>query len=366
VAIARRLGSRAEAVTSGLVLALTYEFFRRTREISLDFWQLFFLIWAVYLFVSGAKSRRQGVIVAAGIPLGLALLCKPLMALAIVPVLGLWLFWFQFRRGLLPLLGGAVPVAVLVALPWHWHMWSVFGDAFIRQYFFHEMVDRARGLLMTSPPQFYVVTLVATYWPWLVGLCYSIGHRFAGTAPRRCSGRDLVLLGGSWSIFLLIVLSLFPDKKPNYALPLYPALSWMVAAGLCRLPWRPLRTWYSNGFAWLAPAAAAVLLLLSLAPIQFQKPANKDWAALFAWLSRSPVTQSEIFQEGLDENDICYFYIKTGRWLSTYSPASQPPQPEGSRIHVLRASQSGLASSPGEDTVFQSGNLSVRALPPAK
>src|ERR1700704_1271103 len=37
----RNLATRREAVVSGIVLASTYEFFRRTREISLDFWQLF-------------------------------------------------------------------------------------------------------------------------------------------------------------------------------------------------------------------------------------------------------------------------------------------------------------------------------------
>src|SRR5262249_43357247 len=42
VLTARQIGSKAEALTSGLVLALSYEFFRRTREISLDFWQLLF------------------------------------------------------------------------------------------------------------------------------------------------------------------------------------------------------------------------------------------------------------------------------------------------------------------------------------
>src|SRR5664280_3878878 len=36
------IASRVEALVSGLVLATTYEFFRRTRAISLAFWQLFF------------------------------------------------------------------------------------------------------------------------------------------------------------------------------------------------------------------------------------------------------------------------------------------------------------------------------------
>ena len=58
----RNLGTRREAVISGLVLASTYEFFRRTREISLDMWQLFFIMIAVWLItkMSFCTARVAG------------------------------------------------------------------------------------------------------------------------------------------------------------------------------------------------------------------------------------------------------------------------------------------------------------------
>ena len=46
VAIVRHLAGRRAALLSGCVLALSLEFFRRTREISLDMWQAVFLLMA--------------------------------------------------------------------------------------------------------------------------------------------------------------------------------------------------------------------------------------------------------------------------------------------------------------------------------
>jgi 4-amino-4-deoxy-L-arabinose transferase-like glycosyltransferase len=87
--IVREIGSRREALASGLVLASTYEFFRRTREISLDFWQLFFLMAAAYLAITALRRDRRSRLVLAGIPIGLTLLCKPLVGLIVIPIFGI-------------------------------------------------------------------------------------------------------------------------------------------------------------------------------------------------------------------------------------------------------------------------------------
>ena len=310
----RRLGSRSEALVSGIVLAMTYEFFRRTREISLDFWQLFFVMAAVYLVITGAKTGRKELVVMGGVPIGLALLCKPLVALAVTPVLAVWLVMLGRARWVWLVFAGTVPLAVLVALPWHVYMWREFGDAFTNRYLGHEVMDRARGKISSNPPFYYFKILGATYWPWLAALGYVIWHRWRGNRPRRRVSRDLVLLGGVWAIYGLLLISLFPDKKPNYALLVYPMLSWVVAAGLCRLPWAKLGAWYRGGFRWLAPAAAVLLVILSVAPIRFQAPPNKDWQKLFGWMDQQSIKPGQVIALGMDENDKCYFYIRRGWW----------------------------------------------------
>jgi 4-amino-4-deoxy-L-arabinose transferase-like glycosyltransferase len=311
---ARQIGSRAEAITSAIVLALTIEFTRRTRAISLDFWQLLFLMAAVWLFLRALKAQSASRMLLAGVGLGLALLCKPFVALGLVPLFGFWLG--MTRRGRLwPGLAGAVVVAVLVALPWHLYMFAKFGDAFVRQYFFKEVIGRAQGLNGSEPIYYYLVQLSTHYWPWLPFSIYAVWRRFFGPEPVRPIQRDLVSFGLSWVIWVGVLISLFKDKSPNYALPLYPVLSWITAAGLCRWRWQRLGAWYRAGLKGLAPAAAGLLLLLSLAPIPFDKGPIPEWQALFEWMRAHGTAPNQLSQTGLKINDCCYFYVKTGWWL---------------------------------------------------
>ncbi|MCI0737761.1 MAG: glycosyltransferase family 39 protein [Gemmataceae bacterium] len=339
MAAARQIGTRAEAVVSGFVLASTYEYFRRAREISLDLWQLFFMMGAVVLILRGLRTGKPWWIVGGGLPLGLALLCKPLVGLLVIPIALGWCTWAKQGRLSVWLLVGTLPLAVLVALPWHWHMYSLFGDNFLQQYFGKEVLDRARGLHLKQPLYYYLDQNLRTYWPWLAAVAFAIVHGFrhravpavathraAATATpsdrvrnSRSPRRDLVFFGLWWSALLLVFLSIFPDKKPNYALPLYPMLSWVAAAGICRLPWKRLREWYEQGFPWLATSTALLLIALSIAPIQFQKGADSNWKRVLDWVSGHGGTAETLFHAGLEANDICYFYLKTGRWLRPWN-----------------------------------------------
>lgn len=359
VLIALRIGSRSEAVVGGMVLALTYDFFRRTREISLDFWQLLFVLWAVYLVVAGAKSDRKTLVVGAGLPLGLALLCKPLVALTFLPVLLVWLILFRKTALSSWLLLGAVPLAVLVALPWHWHMYSFFGEPFVSEYFFHQVVDRAAGRIQTESAGFYVRSILGGYWPWLLAVLFALWHRYKTRNQARKPGRDLVFLGSIWTLFLLGVLTAFPDKKPNYALPLYPGLSWLAAAGLCRVPWRRLRGWYAAGFPWLRPAAVALLLILSLAPIQFQKPPDQDWLKLAEWLRTRGIGPGDLAQAGLEPNELCLFYLRTGWWVAPFVREAGSASRQLPALLLIRAEDSLVDAYPA---AFQPGKLAVLSL----
>src|SRR5262249_4607073 len=119
-------------------------------------------------------------------------------------------------------------------------------------------------------------------------------------------------------LWIWLLISLFPDKSPNYALPLYPMLSWIAAAGLCRLPWRKLRSWYDSEFKGLAPASVCLLIALSLSPIRFQEGPNKDWQSLFTWLKTHSIPANQLAALSLKPNDRAYFYIKTGSWLPEF------------------------------------------------
>ncbi|MCH9057519.1 MAG: glycosyltransferase family 39 protein [Planctomycetes bacterium] len=81
VGITRVFATRRTALTVGVVLALSVEFFRRTREVSLDLWQLVFLLLALWIAAGAVKDQRWRRLALAGLPSGLALMCKPMVAL---------------------------------------------------------------------------------------------------------------------------------------------------------------------------------------------------------------------------------------------------------------------------------------------
>ncbi|MDD5140486.1 MAG: glycosyltransferase family 39 protein [Verrucomicrobiales bacterium] len=310
----RQIGSRSEAVVSGVVLALSYEFSRRTREISLDFWQLFFVMFAVYFVLRSAKEDSPWRLLLAGVFIGLGLLCKPLVALGTIPVFAAWLVTSR-RATLLPwLFLGTLPVAVLVAAPWHIYMYCKFGHAFLAQYFGNQILDRALGLQLNQPFIYYFKLIAQTYWPWLIVLACAFYRRGWKYVPGREMRRDTFLFAAIWVAVILLGISCFPDKKPNYALPLYPMMSWLVAWGLCRIKWVKLRKWYRRDFPWFKISFAALGIALSVAPVQLQPPADPNWKSILHWFSDRHVPPDQVVYYKLSANDVCYYYLQTGNW----------------------------------------------------
>lgn len=356
----RLIASRAEAVVSGLVLATTYEFFRRTREISLDFWQLFFVMLAVYVVVKALKQNRPGglALALAGVPLGLALLCKPLVALAVLPILAGWAWLAGRRQAAVWLLTATLAVALLVALPWHLYMWSLYGPAFAQQYFGHEVLSRAQGNLKSNPFHYYFANLLKTYWPWLLAVAWAVRQRwFRLGQPQRRRFRDLTWLGGFWVACVLLMLSFFPDKKVNYPLPVYPMLSWVAAAGLCRVPWQKLRDWYARGFAGLAPATASLLVLLSVLPLRVAEPPSENWQALFDWLRAEHIPPASLRHHEVKPELLCYYYLQTGVFPQRFEPGASESAVTNRLILIEPEGDSARAAA--APVLFAAGKLAI-------
>ena len=307
-----RLATRSEAVVSGFALVLTYEFFRRTREISLDLWQLLFLMGAAYCVVRSLRHARVplGHYVGAGACVGLALLCKPLIGLAAFVVFPIWLLIAGQRDRILPMLAIGIPVALAVALPWHLEMWARFGQAFTDQYFGNQIVDRARGAHGSEGALFYLTMSEWSSYPWVAaGLAVGIYLR---RRSRRGGDRDLVLFGLTWALPFVIGLSIFADKKPNYALLVWPMLSWVVAYGLCRLRIPLFSRWHQTGYRWLAPTAVGVALIVAMSPVKIQDGKQTELAQVFGYLDQNGVEREAVIAHRLAPNDYCYLYLMSG------------------------------------------------------
>ncbi|MEI6167747.1 MAG: glycosyltransferase family 39 protein [bacterium] len=325
IGITRRLSGRAVALLTGCIMALSYEFFRRSREICLDMWQLLFMLAAAWIWIAAAKSPHRHLFWLAGLPLGLALMCKPLMALMLLPILLGWLLigrQHRERPSLIPVLT-VMFTALLVALPWHASMIHLYGDRFVQQYFGHEVVARLQGYRNREPVWYYAIEIGRSYWPWMIALFAGLFRWWQGPVSRH--HRQMLWMASVWAGLWAVSLTLFPDKRPRYELPLYPMLAMISAYGIATWGWRPLRHWYRCGLPLTALLVVALSLAIHLLPIQFQKPPEKDLTALVEWArlqDRTCVVSAAM--TAIDESTV---FLKAGYWPTPLPLAPKPLKP---------------------------------------
>ncbi|MEI6564220.1 MAG: glycosyltransferase family 39 protein [bacterium] len=337
VAISRRMAGRVVALTTGCVMALTYEFFRRSREICLDMWQLLFMLAAVWIWVVAAKPERQRLSWLAGLPLGLALMCKPLMALVSIPIFCVWLNLERSNRAMAApaqrpytAILGVVFTSLLIALPWHIAMIHLYGEAFTRQYFTQEVVARLQGLRNREPAWYYVVEIGRSYWPWMIALAAGLLRWRRGPVSRH--HRHALLLAATWAGIWAIALTLFPDKRPRYELPLYPMMAMLAGYGLATCPWPPLHRWYRRGLGATALLVIALGLIIQFVPIRFQAPPEQNLTALADWARGQDPTK--VYSANLTAIDESTLYLKAGYWPTPLRLAPVPLKPGSLLIYM--------------------------------
>lgn len=359
--IARRFVSPANAAVCASILATTYEFFRRVREISLDMWQLLFILLAV-LAVVALPARRAAVGFAlAGFSLGLAMMCKPLMAgIAIIP-LAIWLILAGRLRQLQWLLL-TTACAAAVAAPWHLSMAASHGEAFTAQYFGTEIGTRIGGTPMGGqfqhePWWFYLGQLVTGYWPWLLIAVPAVFAVPFGEPEVR--SRQLRLLGVSWFICWYVALTIFPDRRDRYALPLYPGLALAGGAWLWWTLKPHAQAAVERAMSLAGPIAVVVGITVAVLPVRVQRPPDAQWPALIAWLeSNAP---DGVWEGACAGAPAARIYLQTGRWprpAKEGSPEHMPPP--GSLLLYHR--RGGRMPGPDETVVFEGGDLKVTRL----
>lgn len=357
VGIARQNLSRTAAGVAGCVLALTIEFTRRTHEISLDLWQLAFLLLAVWLVMRGVQRERAAVVALSGVPVGLALLCKPLVALVAPAIVIVWLVGTGRRRLALGA-AAAVLIAVVIAGSWHASMAATHGRAFTAQYLGNEVVDRAMGDVdAAKPPTFYFTQMLRHYWPWLPLAAL-------GTAAAARQGvRTYPLLSFSvlWIAVWLIVLAAFPDRRDRYAVVLYPFFSILIAWWVCAGPWRVPARRVALAAVAIAPVTGAAV---AWSPIVVHRPVSEDWTAFLAWVGEKD--PRSVWQGAFSGHRSARVYLAHGWWPRAtraadgsfvVDPASLPA---GSWLLYHR--RDGLSPGPNERVVVSLGDLSATQL----
>lgn len=311
---------------AGLLLVASGQFLAIVDTIKPDYLHnlfLFISVWMVVVAMDRLPVSRKSAAwwaILSGVPVGLAMLIKPMWGLAGYIPLMLFLV-------LSPRIGGvdrrdgtlraehprqlcvwmplAALTAVLMAAPWHIGMWWLHGEQFLDTYFVRQTYNRVMTKdYVPEPWHWYLHYLRDTSWPLFATMVVG-GMTFAawklavklgwcGCVPMRTGEgrvRGALLLGACWAIFWLVVLSVVPDKRRNYSLHVFPALA-MVGAALVAWPMGIAalrsRMKFAGAAAMVGLVCVTAMFLLSR-PKPFQR-------FVFASAQQKPVAQADVWE----------------------------------------------------------------------
>lgn len=358
---ARALAGRRFGLLAGLVAATTVALVRHAAQISLDVWQLLFLALCVALTahavallpLDGRRAHRW--VVLAGAVIGLALLCKPLVGLMIVPLLAAWLAWIGCARLIAPL---ALGTLAGLALPATWYALAYvhWGPVFFTEHFGRQIVERARGEMNNmndgaESPLYYLHKLAHDFWPWAVTT--ALGFWLLARARLTGGVRRAALLALCVGVGWLVLCSLFADKRTRYLLPsvwVWPLASaaWIT---VCTWPWATLAR--GHFVRWALPVACVAAAVVSVLPISVHPSPSPQWQRIIDVIERGRL--APVYGAGLAMQDRCRYMLTTGAWPYPLSGDSgtriATPPPGAFVLYDTRSWRPG----PGEPIIVTGG-----------
>lgn len=238
----RRWGGRVGAL-AGLVTASSLLVVALGRVNTIDPSLSFALALAAFAFVGFAEAEREGnarrsrrALLGLHVACAAAVMLKGLIGLALPG--GAILVWVALtgRWRLVPRLFSPVPLLVFLALTVPWHVLVARREPdFLQFYFVHEHLERFTkpGHRREGHPLFFVGVLAGGLLPWTVFF-----GRLSSTWPglKLSAWRERAAEAFLW-VFSLLVFAFFSvsrSKLVPYVLPIWPALSVLLALGIER------------------------------------------------------------------------------------------------------------------------------------
>jgi 4-amino-4-deoxy-L-arabinose transferase-like glycosyltransferase len=236
-----------------LAMPLTVAF---ARTVIFDSALTFFVVVALTAFHRAIEERSSRWSLLAWAAMGFAMITKGPVTFILVLFVAIPYAWRRKALGVLFPLPGIVVFAAVIA-PWVWGVSQVVPE-FLRYVVVTETAERmaTKALQRTGPPWYFLPYLIGGALPWsIVGL-------FSWRAFKRRDDALLFLL--LWLIVPFVFFSISQSKRPQYILPLMPAVALLVA----RI-WAEART---RAAAIVTLSLGAVLLV---APLYFHRTKMK-------------------------------------------------------------------------------------------
>ncbi|MBA2447086.1 MAG: glycosyltransferase family 39 protein [Chloroflexi bacterium] len=297
--VARLLGGPIGGATAAALLALSPTYLRNSRQALAEAPALAPAILAVGAAVAYQRSGRRAWLLLSGVLLGVALLIKPIVVAAVVPIAVA--AYLGPRRGAGPvLLVGAVTAAVVVGIVLLTGLPAVF----------NQMVEyrlrsrEASGWELRENWKLLQATLGRDGLG-LFALAIGSGLALLTASPRR--GLPFVL----WPLASLGLLLAYAPLFPKHAVVVLPPLAVAAGAG-AGLVWRAARARRWQGMLGLVLLAGPALFYLWSAP------------AVLAWdarlMSFGPSTEGERFAESADAARTIATLTTRGQFVITDHP----------------------------------------------
>jgi len=229
---ARRIAGRRAAWHAAVVTAATPLTLAYARTVIFDATLTLFVTAAIVAFALGVEESVEGRShdrwsLTGWAAIALGVLTKGPVALAL-PLL-VSIPWAAWRRRIGVVLDPAgLLLALVLVLPWVFAISTVVPD-FLRYVLFVETAQRVGSDVLgrTEPWWYFLPVLAAGVLPWTFLLTAAVPEGIRALRARRADAR--VVLGLLWIVLPLLLFSLSRSKRPQYVLPLVPAVGLLVA-----------------------------------------------------------------------------------------------------------------------------------------
>ncbi len=247
---AKRAFGKSVAYLSGLILLTTFQFLYYSRAAMLDVTVTFFMVCALTIYF--LRARNTTTLLLSGVFVGLAAMTKgvvgflPLLIIFMFEVSHAYFDEIGFKKALKNSVINSSIIflfSLIIFLPWHLYMFSIYGPRFIDNYFIYHVLQRATESIEDKGRPFfwYLIVLKVSMRIWFILLIPTFIFSSLLVCVRRIPERLGLFLSKQeklgivylliWASVTFLFFSLPVSKLIWYIIPIYPVLAIICAVG---------------------------------------------------------------------------------------------------------------------------------------